>query len=68
LRAEDQAGDGEAWAATIALLGRVEGRLAEARAALTDGGDADPLRRLAQSAAGGEPVARALALHHSHLS
>ena len=68
LRAEDQAGDGEAWAATIALLGRVEERLAEARAALTDGGDAGPLRRLAESAAGAEPVAHALTLHASHLS
>ena len=68
LRAERRPGDGEAWAATIALLGRVEERLAEARAALTEGADDAPLLELAESAAGKEPVARALTLHHSHLS
>jgi hypothetical protein len=68
LRAERRPGDGEAWAATIALLGRVEGRLADARAALTEEGDRDTLLRLAVSAAGEEPVARALALHRTHLS
>src|ERR687895_821112 len=61
LRAERRPGDGEAWAATIALLGRVEDRLTEARSALTERGDAGPLRRLAESAAGEEPVAHALA-------
>ena len=68
LRAEGRPGDGEAWAATIALLGRVEGRLADARAVLTEEGDRDTLLRLAVSAAGEEPVARALALHRTHLS
>jgi hypothetical protein len=68
LRAERRPGDGEAWAATIALLGRVEERLAEARAALTEDGESGPLLELAESAAGGAPVARALALHHAHLS
>jgi hypothetical protein len=68
LRAERRPGDGEAWAATIALLGRVEERLAEARAALTEGAGEAPLLALAESAAGAEPVARALTLHQAHLS
>ncbi len=68
LRAERRPGDGEAWAATIALLGRVEERLTEARAALTEGADEAPLLELAESAAGEEPVALALTLHHTHLS
>jgi hypothetical protein len=68
LRAERRPGDGEAWAATIALLGRVEERLAEARAALAEGGDSSALLELAESAAGPDAVARALALHHAHLS
>jgi hypothetical protein len=68
LRAEGQPGDGEAWAATIALLGRVEDRLAGARTLLAEDGDSAPLLELAESAAGHEPVARALALHHAHLS
>lgn len=63
LRAERRPGDGVAWAATIALLGRVEGRLAEARAVLAEEGDPGPLAELAESAAGAEGVARALALH-----
>jgi hypothetical protein len=68
LRAERRPGDGDAWAATIALLGRVEERLAEARTALTQEADSAPLLDLAESAAGEEPVARALALHRTHLS
>ena len=68
LRAERRPGDAEAWAATIALLGRVEERLVEARAALTEGADEAPLLKLAESAAGEEPVARALTLHQVHLS
>ena len=68
LRAERQPGDGTAWAATIALLGRVEERLAEARAALTDNRDPAPLVELAESAAGVDAVARALALHTAHVS
>ena len=63
LRAQRQPGDGTAWAATIALLGRVEERLAEARQALTADGAPPPLVELAESAAGAEAVARALALH-----
>jgi len=68
LRAEQQPGDGTAWAATIALLGRAEERLAEGRGALTDKGDPAPLVELAESAAGAGAVARALALHTAHVS
>jgi hypothetical protein len=68
LRAERQPGDGTAWAATIALLGRVEGSLPGAREALADDGDPGPLVELAESAAGAEAVARALALHTAHVS
>jgi hypothetical protein len=68
LRAEQQPGDGAAWAATIALLGRVEERMAEARAALTEDADPNPLVQLAESAAGPEAVARALTLHTARVS
>jgi len=67
LRAEGQAGDGVAWAATIALLGRVEERLPDARAALVGDGDPAPLVELAESAAGSGPVARALSLHSARV-
>jgi hypothetical protein len=60
-RGEDRDGDGAAWAATAALIGRNE--LAEARRALRDQGDAGPLERLARGAAGDEPVEAALAAH-----
>lgn len=61
LRAEGSSGDGEAWAATAALLGR--GELAPARAALRDRDDATELLQVAEEAAGGDAVARALAAH-----
>jgi hypothetical protein len=61
LRADGGGGDGAAWAATAALLGR--GVLADARRALRDRGDAAPLRAAAVEAAGEEPVAGALAAH-----
>jgi len=61
LRAAGLDGDGAAWAASAALLGR--GRLAAAREALRLDGDADPLRALAYDAAGEEAVDRALAAH-----
>jgi hypothetical protein len=61
LRGDGARGDGEAWAATAALLGR--NQLDEARAALRDGLDAGPLDTLAREAAGSEPVDRALAAH-----
>jgi hypothetical protein len=54
LRAEGGAGDGEAWAATAALLGR--GPLFETR-------DAAAHRAAARAAAGDEAVDRALAAH-----
>ena len=50
LRADGAEGDGDAWAATAALLGR--GELDGPRRALRDGGDAGPLRAAAMRAAG----------------
>lgn len=61
VRAGDLDGDGAAWAASAALLGR--GRLAAAREALRLGGDPDPLLALAYEAAGEEAVDGALAAH-----
>ncbi|HEV2711497.1 MAG TPA: hypothetical protein VGU26_00240 [Gaiellaceae bacterium] len=54
-------GDGAAWAATAALLG--QGRLTEARVALSRNGDPGPLDRLARGSAGDEAVEQALAAH-----
>ncbi|HVM17604.1 MAG TPA: hypothetical protein VM290_08500 [Gaiellaceae bacterium] len=65
LRADGGAGDGEAWAATAALLGR--GELGDARAALRDAGDAGPLLALAEAAGGPDAVGRALAAHRLRL-
>jgi hypothetical protein len=62
VRAAGLDGDGAAWAASAALLGR--GRLDAARDALRLGGDDAPLLALARDAAGGEAVDRALAAHH----
>jgi hypothetical protein len=61
LRAEQSNGDGAAWAATAALLGRSE--LAVARAALRDEDDETDLLQAAEGAAGGDAVSRALAAH-----
>ena len=61
LRADDAQGDGAAWAATAALLGR-DG-LAPARDALRLRGDADPLLTLARATAGADAVDQALAAH-----
>ena len=61
LRAAGADGDGAAWAATAALLGR--GGLDEGRAALRDEGDAEPLAEAARAAAGAGAVERALAAH-----
>ena len=58
-------GDGAAWAASAALLGR--GRLGGGRDALRLDGDAGPLLALARAAAGDEAVDRALAAHHLHV-
>ena len=65
LRADGGAGDGEAWAATAALLG--SGGLADARAALRDEADPAALGALAREAAGAEAVGRALAAHGRRL-
>jgi hypothetical protein len=64
-RGDGRPGDGSAWAATAALLGR--GELAAAREALSRRGDARPLDALARRAAGDEGVDRALAAHARHL-
>jgi hypothetical protein len=60
-RGDGRPGDGAAWAATAALLGR--GRLGEARAALSGSGDPGPLEALAREAAGDEAVDGALDAH-----
>jgi hypothetical protein len=63
LQGEGRAGDGVAWAGTVALLGAGDGRLEAARAALRDGGGPEALTRLAEAEAGAGPVAASLALH-----
>ena len=67
LRAGGAAGrpvsDGVVGAATVAVLGSDDARLAVARARLRDSGDADPLARLAADVSGEPAVVRALALH-----
>jgi hypothetical protein len=65
LSADGRAGDGEAWAATAALLGA--GMLDEARSALRLDGDPGPLGALARAAAGDEAVELALAAHRLRL-
>jgi hypothetical protein len=71
LRAETGAGedvlDGIAWAATVAVLGGTDGRLARARAALRERADSSPLADLAEIEAGPEAVARALARHRTRI-
>jgi hypothetical protein len=64
-RGDGRPGDGAAWAATAALLGR--GELAAAREALSRRGDPGPLDGLARAAAGDEAVDRALAAHTRRL-
>ncbi len=64
-RADGRDGDGQAWAATSALLAR--GGLDDARAALRDDRDPAPLERLAREAAGDDAVDRALAAHVARL-
>ena len=60
-RADGRPGDGAAWAATASLLG--QGRLVEARAALSRNGDARPLDALARRASGAAAVDAAMAAH-----
>jgi hypothetical protein len=64
-RGDGRPGDGSAWAATAALLGRVQ--LVDAREALSLRGDARPLDALARRAAGDGAVDRALGAHKRHL-
>ncbi len=64
-RADGGVGDGEAWAATSALLAR--GGLDDARDALRTHRDPGPLERLARSASGDAAVDEALAAHRSRL-
>ena len=64
-RADGRPGDGEAWAATAALLG--QGRLHDARSVLGRRRDPRLLDRLAREAAGDEAVERALAAHARRL-
>jgi hypothetical protein len=66
-RGDRRPGDGAAWAATAALLGR--GELAAARVALSRNGDPGPLDALARraAAAGDEAVDRALEAHARYL-
>jgi hypothetical protein len=61
LRADKVAGDGAAWAATAARLGR--GGLDDARHALRAGADPEPLTALARAEAGADRVERSLAAH-----
>ena len=65
LRADTAPGDGAAWAASAALLGR--GALDAARRALRDEGDANPLAALAAEHAGPLPLEHALAAHARRL-
>jgi hypothetical protein len=64
-RGDGRTGDGSAWAATAALLGR--GELAAGREALSRRGDPGPLDALARRAAGDEAVDRALEAHTRYL-
>jgi hypothetical protein len=61
LRASGREGDRAVWAATAARLG--ENALEEARAAMRDHSDAQPLLELAHEAAGADAVEQALAAH-----
>jgi hypothetical protein len=65
LRVENIAGDGAAWAATAATLGR--GTLDEGRSSLRLDNDPSPLERLARATAGDAEVDAALAAHRARL-
>ena len=60
-RAEGGPGEGEAWAATAALLGR--GALDAARLELSERSDPGPLAELARGAAGDARIERACVAH-----
>ena len=65
LRAEAVAGDGPAWAATAAALGR--GALDEGRSSLRLDNDPAPLELIARTSAGDAKVDAALAAHRRRL-
>jgi hypothetical protein len=65
LQAEKIAGDGPAWAATAATLGR--GALDDVRSSLRLDNDPSPLERLARATAGDAEVDAALAAHRARL-
>jgi hypothetical protein len=65
LRGERETGDGAAWAATAALLGR--GELESGYAALRERRDDAPLLAAAEEACGTDAIARALASHEGRL-
>ncbi|HST26397.1 MAG TPA: hypothetical protein VLJ76_10425 [Gaiellaceae bacterium] len=65
VRAGESDGDGWAWAASAALLGK--GRLGAARDALRLGADPEPLRALAVDAVGADAVETALAAHRGRV-
>ena len=65
LRAEGIAGDGPAWAATAATLGR--NSLDAGRSSLRMDNDPAPLERLARTSAGDGPVDTALQAHRTRL-
>jgi hypothetical protein len=65
LRAEEIPGDGAAWAATAATLGR--GALDEGRSSLRLDNDPTPLERLARATAGDAQVDAALSAHRARL-
>ena len=71
LRAEPRRGsavpDGVVWAASVAALGSLDGRLESARGELRERGDPAALGRLAEEAAGADAVAQALAVHAQRL-
>jgi hypothetical protein len=64
LRADSAPGDGAAWAASAALLGA--GEVDDARAALRDRGDAQPMTELAEAHAG-PALEQALVAHDRRL-
>jgi hypothetical protein len=65
LRGDHAAGDGDAWAATAATLGR--GALCAARRALREDGDPSPLRTVAAERLAPAELDRALAAHAARL-
>jgi hypothetical protein len=65
MRAEELPGDGAAWAATAAVLGR--GLLDAGRSSLRLDNDPAPLERLARGEVGDGPVDASLAAHRGRL-